>query len=101
MSEQTMQEELYSNPVTILDKYTCLSLGATTVNDLIITGKLTGIRVKKNIGKKPDVLIVDKSKQIIVFIEFKKPEEFNTEVKKKKAINRSWMLQKKLRQKYM
>ena len=86
MSEQTMQEELYSNPVTILDKYTCLSLGATTVNDLIITGKLTGIRVKKNIGKKPDVLIVDKSKQIIVFIEFKKPEEFNTEVKKKNKL---------------
>lgn len=86
MSEQTMQDELYSIPVTILDKYTCLSLGATTINDLIITGKLTGIRVKKNIGKKPDVLIVDKSQQVVVFIEFKKPEEFNTDAKKNKAI---------------
>lgn len=99
MSEQTMQEELYSNPVTILDKYTCLSLGATTVNDLIITGKLTGIRVKKNIGKKPDVLIVDKSKQIIVFIEFKKPEEFNTEVKKKKAIKQELDVAKEVKAK--
>ena len=99
MSEQTMQEELYSNPVTILDKYTCLSLGATTVNDLIITGKLTGIRAKKNIGKKPDVLIVDKSKQIIVFIEFKKPEEFNTEVKKKKAIKQELDVAKEVKAK--
>lgn len=86
MSEQTMQEDLYSNPVTILDKYTCLSLGATTINDLIMTGKLTGIRVTNNLGKKPDVLIVDKCKQVVVFIEFKKPEEFDTEAKKKKAI---------------
>ena len=81
-----MQEDLYSIPVTILDKYTCLSLGATTINDLIMTGKLTGIRVTNNLGKKPDVLIVDKCKQVVVFIEFKKPEEFDTEAKKKKAI---------------
>lgn len=86
MSEQTIQDDLYTTPVTILDKYTCLSLGATTINDLIITGKLTGIRVTNNLGKKPDVLVVDKSKQVIAFIEFKKPEEFNTEAKKKKAI---------------
>ena len=33
MSEQTIQDALYSTPVTILDKYTCLSLGATTINN--------------------------------------------------------------------
>ena len=86
MSEQTIQNTLYSIPVTILDKYTCLSLGATTINDLIKAKELKNIKVSKNLGKKPDVLIVNKNKEVIVFIEFKKPEEFNTESKKKKAI---------------
>lgn len=87
MSEQTIQNELYSVPVSILDKYTCLSLGATTINDLIKSGKLNTIRVTKNVGKKPDVLIVNKNREAVVFIEFKKPEEFNTDAKKQKAID--------------
>jgi type I restriction enzyme M protein len=87
MSEQTIQDNLYSIPVSILDKYTCLSLGATTINDLIKTGKLKNIRVSKNLGKKPDVLIVNKNKEVVVFAEFKKPEEFNTEAKIQKAIS--------------
>lgn len=33
MSEQTIQEGLYSIPVQ-LDKYICRSLGATTIKDL-------------------------------------------------------------------
>lgn len=86
MSEQTIQDNLYSTPVSILDKYTCLSLGATTINDLIKTGKLKNIRVSKNFGKKPDVLIVNKNKEVIVFAEFKKPDEFNSDAKIKKAI---------------
>ena len=40
MSEQTIQDSLFSNDVSILDKYTCLSLGATTINDLMKSGKL-------------------------------------------------------------
>ena len=86
MSEQTIQNNLYSTPVTILDRYTCLSLGATTINDLIKAKELKNVKVSKNLGKKPDVLIVNKNKEVIVFIEFKKPEEFNTESKKEKAI---------------
>ena len=34
MSEQTIQEGLYSIPVQ-LDKYICRSLGATTIKDLV------------------------------------------------------------------
>ena len=83
MSEQTIQNNLYSIPVTILDKYTCLSLGATTINDLIKSQQLCCKRVSKNLGKKPDVLIVNKNKEVVVFIEFKKPQEFNSEKKKK------------------
>lgn len=86
MSEQTIQNNLYSIPVTILDKYTCLSLGATTINDLIKAKELKNVKVSKNLGKKPDVLIVNKNKEVVVFIEFKKPEKFDTETKKKKAI---------------
>lgn len=52
MSEQTIQDSLYSIPVTILDKYTCLSLGATTINDLIKTGKLKSVKVSQNLSKK-------------------------------------------------
>lgn len=87
MSEQTIQDNLYSIPVTIMDKFVCLSLGATTINDLIKSKKLnTNIRVKKNLGKKPDVLIVNKNNEVIVFIEFKKPKEFDTDKKKSAAI---------------
>lgn len=32
MSEQTIQNALFSTEVSILDKYTCLNLGATTIN---------------------------------------------------------------------
>ena len=86
MSEQTKQNELFSNDVSILDKYTCLSLGATTISDLIKTGKLKNIKISKNASKKPDVLIVNKNKEVVVFIELKKPEEFNSDTKINKAI---------------
>ena len=86
MSEQTIQDSLYSIPVTILDKYTCLSLGATTINDLIKTGKLKSVKVSKNLSKKPDVLIVNKNKEVVVFLEFKTPDELNTQTKIDKAI---------------
>lgn len=86
MSEQTIQNDLYSIPVTILDKYTCLSLGATTINDLINSKELKALKMSKNLGKKPDVLIANKNKEVVVFIEFKKPTEFDTEAKKQKAI---------------
>ena len=65
MSEQTIQDNLYSIPVTILDKYTCLSLGATTINDLIKTGKLKSVKVSKNLSKKPDVLILEAKYPVI------------------------------------
>ena len=86
MSEQTIQNSIFSNSVSILDKYTCLNLGATTINDLIKSGKLKSVKVSKNLSKKPDVLIVNKNKEVIVFIEFKKPDELNTKAKINKAI---------------
>lgn len=89
MSEQTIQNDLFSNNVTILDKYECLSLGATTIGDLIAGKRIVCKKVKnaiKNKGKKPDVLIVDSSRKVIAYIECKKPDEFNTDKKIKAAI---------------
>lgn len=99
MSEQTKQNDLYSNPVTILDKYECLSLGATTIGNLISEKRITCNKVQssiKNKGKKPDVLIIDNSKKIIAYIECKKPEEFNTEAKINKAIKQEISVAKEL-----
>ena len=86
MSEQTIQNSLFSNDVSILDKYTCLSLGATTISDLMKSGKLKQVKVFKNLSKKPDVLIINKNKDVVVFLEFKTPDELNTQAKINKAI---------------
>lgn len=96
MSEQTIQNSLYSDPVTILDKYTCLSLGATTINDLIKSKEIKEIKVSKNYGKKPDALIINKNKEIVIFIEFKIPTEFDTDKKVETAINQEIGVAKEL-----
>lgn len=87
MSEQTIQDGLYSIPVK-LDKYTCLSLGATTILDLVKNKEISGLTIKecRNIkANKPDVLVVNKNKEIVVFIEMKQPSEFNSEQLKRVA----------------
>ncbi|MBO5565828.1 MAG: N-6 DNA methylase [Succinivibrio sp.] len=99
MSEQSKQNELYSNTVTILDKYECLSLGATTIGNLIDEKKIKINKTKnslKNKGKKPDVLIVDNTRKIVAYIECKKPEEFNSDAKIKKAIDQEINVAKEL-----
>ncbi|MDE6231992.1 MAG: hypothetical protein K2M60_01405, partial [Lachnospiraceae bacterium] len=81
MSEQTIQDGLYSVPVQ-LDKYVCRSLGATTIKDLVKNKEISGLTLKEceNIrANKPDVLILNKDKQIVVFIEMKEPEQLKTE----------------------
>lgn len=86
MSEQTIQNNLFSNPVSILDKYTCYSLGATTVRDLVAQNVLEGVLPTINLGKKPDVLIVDKDKHVIVYLEFKLPAELAGKRRIEKAV---------------
>ncbi len=88
MSEQTIQNDLYTIPVEISNKYICRSLGATTIKDLVKNNEISGITLKecKNIKvNKPDVLVLNKNKEIIVFIEMKQPSEFNSEHLKKVA----------------
>ena len=87
MSEQTIQDGLYSTPVQ-LDKYTCCSLGATTIKDLVKNKEISGLTLKECKGIKanrPDVLVLNKNKEIVVFIEMKKPSEFHSEQLKRAA----------------
>lgn len=87
MSEQTIQDGLYSIPVK-LDKYTCRSLGATTIQDLVKNKEISGLTIKecrKIKANKPDVLVLNKNKEIVVFIEMKQPSEFNSEQLKRVA----------------
>lgn len=80
MSEQTIQNSLYTNNVSILDKYECFSLGSTTINDLIKSKMICNTKIsKKNSAKKPDVLILNKMRQIIIYQEQKTPQKFNSE----------------------
>ncbi len=101
MSEQIIQDELYSNPVEF-GKFICRSLGATTIKDLVQSKEITGITVKqceKISAKKPDVLILNHNKEIVVFIEMKTPDEFRTADKKKKAIWQELDVAKKVKAK--
>lgn len=88
MSEQTIQNDLYSYNVSILDKYECLSLGATTIKNLMEMKKIKKVNIKHGISdKKPDVLIIDKNGQVIIYQEQKVPEKFKNDNDIKKAID--------------
>ncbi len=100
MSEQTIQNALYTENVSILDKYECLSLGSTTVGNLIRTKTICNTKVsKKNAVKKPDVLILDKMKQIIIYQEQKLPQKFVTEQDIQQAIEQEIDVARELRAK--
>ena len=76
-----IQNGLYSSPVQF-GKYTCRSLGATTIQSLVKNKEIRGITLKECKGikaNKPDVLILNKNKEIVVFIEMKQPDEFNSD----------------------
>ena len=88
MSEQTIQDGLFSTPVSF-DKYTCRSIGATTIKDLLLNKEISGVTKKqceKVKAKKPDVLILNENKEIVVFIEMKDPSQFNNTQLRLKAI---------------
>lgn len=87
MSEQTIQEDLYAVPVEF-DKFICRSLGATTIKALVKNHEISNLTLKECAGikaNKPDVLVLNRNKQIIIFIEMKKPSEFNSEELKNSA----------------
>lgn len=87
-SEQLIQNELFSHNVTILDKYECFSLGATTISSLIKSNYIKKISIPKSLSKKkPDVLILDNDKNIVVYCEQKHPNKFKSDKDISIAIN--------------
>lgn len=87
MSEQTIQNDLYSENVAIGEKYICMSLGNTTVDNLMKTKKIKTTPISKKVkNKKPDVLIIDRNKEVIIYQEQKIPNKFKTETDIKNAI---------------
>lgn len=78
-SEEVIQNEIYSDNVVILDKYECLSIGSTTVNSLIKSKVIKEYSVSNEMGKKkPDVLIINNNKEVVVYVEQKVPNKFKS-----------------------
>lgn len=78
MSEQLIQNSIYSTPV-IFDKYECYSIGATTVNNLMKSNIIKNVKLERSLGnKKPDVLILDDNKNVIIYVEQKVPSKFKS-----------------------
>lgn len=101
MSEQTTQDSLYSVPVK-MDKFICRSFGATTIKDLIKNKEISGISLKDASGvktNKPDVLILNSDKQVVVFIEMKLPGAFSTKKDREKAKKQELDVAKKIKSK--
>lgn len=100
MSEQTIQNDLYSYNVSILDKYECLNLGATTIRNLMNSKKIRIHNVQDNVlDKKPDVLIIDKIGDIIIYQEHKVPYKLRSYNDIQKAIEQELYVAKALKAK--
>lgn len=86
-SEQVIQNEIYSNNTTILDKYECLSLGATTIKSLMASKIIKKCNINEKLArKKPDVLIINKEKEVVIYVEQKVPYKFKNKKDIEKAI---------------
>ena len=100
MSEQTVQNNLYTNNVSIMDKYECLSLGATTINNLMDLKIIKKFNIKDEfLYKKPDVLVIDREKNIIIYQEHKLPTKLNSDKDITKAIKQEIEVAKSLKAK--
>jgi type I restriction-modification system DNA methylase subunit len=94
MSEELLQRDLINNPEKI-GKWDFYNIGSTSVKALKENGIIRSVDYGKDENKKPDALLVQK-KNVIVVIEYKKPSEFNTKEKQKKAIKQELEVAQKL-----
>ncbi len=94
MSEELLQRDLIKHPEKIGD-WNFYNIGSTTIKNLKQNNIIKNIDYDDIDKRKPDGIIVE-NKEIIVIIENKKPTEFNTEKKKKKAIQQAVEVAQKL-----
>lgn len=95
MSEQTKQSEEFSEPIYI-GEWRVYDIGATTLNDLIknkIINKHTS--ETKTLNKKPDALVVDSNKEIVLYVESKDDGVLTNDEKIKKAVEQEFEAAKK------
>lgn len=97
MSEQTKQSEEFSKPIYI-GEWKVYDIGATTLNDLInmnIINKYTN--EAEILRKKPDALVIDTNKNIILYVESKNDGLLNSEEQIKNAIKQEFNAAKKIK----
>lgn len=94
MSEELLQRNLLKNPEKI-GKWDFYNIGNTTLKALKENNILRNVDYGEVERKKVDALIVFR-KNVIAVIEYKKPSEFNTKEKQKKAIQQEIEVARKL-----
>lgn len=96
MSEQIKQSKEFSKPIYI-GEWRVYDIGATTLKDLfdnnIINKHTENIDVLK---KKPDALVVDTNREIILYVESKDDGKLNTEKQIEDAINQEFEISKQV-----
>ena len=95
MSEELLQRDLIKNPEKI-GSWDFYNIGATSVKSLKEAGIIRSIDYKNVSRKKVDGIVVS-HKNVIAIIENKLPKNFNTAAKKRKAIQQSMEVAKKLK----
>ncbi|BCL59959.1 hypothetical protein DGMP_06520 [Desulfomarina profundi] len=95
MSEELIQKDLIENPGKI-GKWDFYNIGATTIKQLKENRIIRNVDYGQEEKKKVDALIVQ-NKNVIAVIEYKKPSQFNTTPKKKKAVKQELIVAQKLK----
>ncbi len=97
MSEQTKQSKEFSKPIFI-GEWRVYDIGSTTLNDLA-KEKIINIHTSdsKVLNKKPDALIVDTNKEIILYVESKNDGKLNSDKQISKAISQQFSTSQKVK----
>ena len=99
MSEQLKQSEEFSAPIYI-GEWRVYDIGATTLNDLIKERVINRHTSDSGIlNKKPDVLVIDTNKEIVLYIESKDDGKLNSEKQISEAIKQEFDASKKVKAK--
>lgn len=97
MSEQMKQSEEFSKPIYI-GEWRVYDIGATTIADLvknkIVNAHTTNPSILK---KKPDALIVDTNKEIVLYVESKNDKKLDTDKQIQMAIDQEFEVAKKVK----
>ncbi|MCR5349800.1 MAG: SAM-dependent methyltransferase [Acholeplasmatales bacterium] len=99
MSEQLKQSEEFSKPIYI-GEWRVYDIGATTVGDLI-KNKIINSHTSDSgvLKKKPDALIVDTNKEIVLYVESKEDGKLNSDKQISDAIEQEFYTSKKVKAK--